>query len=314
MAVNPMQRKARNSFLLGVIITLIICGIIIVILVLTMLGNKKKEEEVQIQQMAVTVLNRDVRSGEKIMPEYFNTIIMPTDFIPVYLSGGEEGLINDSIFYYENSDEEKEIYAKVNIAQGTIMTTSLVYEEKPLTKDIRIQQYNMLVLQPGLEIGDYIDIRFMLPTGDVGETSADYLVAARKKIVDISATTIWLEMSEQEILTMSSAIYENYIIKGSALYTVVYVDPGLQGNEMEENNRIIVTYPVSSHILNIITTDPNIVNRAIEGLGSERARLDQAKLLYADDILSNVDSRVADQIKKSQEERKKYWDELYGGY
>ena len=29
MAVNPMQRKARNSFLLGIIITLLITGIVI---------------------------------------------------------------------------------------------------------------------------------------------------------------------------------------------------------------------------------------------------------------------------------------------
>ena len=32
MAVNPMQRKAHNSFLLGMLITLFITGIVIVIL------------------------------------------------------------------------------------------------------------------------------------------------------------------------------------------------------------------------------------------------------------------------------------------
>ena len=34
MASNPMQRKARNSFLLGMIITLLITGAIIVFLFL----------------------------------------------------------------------------------------------------------------------------------------------------------------------------------------------------------------------------------------------------------------------------------------
>ena len=29
MATNPMQRKARNSFLLGMLLMLIICGLII---------------------------------------------------------------------------------------------------------------------------------------------------------------------------------------------------------------------------------------------------------------------------------------------
>ena len=32
MATNPMQRKARNSFLLGILVTLIISGIIIAFL------------------------------------------------------------------------------------------------------------------------------------------------------------------------------------------------------------------------------------------------------------------------------------------
>ena len=34
MAVNPMQRKANNSFLLGILITLLITGVIIAILLL----------------------------------------------------------------------------------------------------------------------------------------------------------------------------------------------------------------------------------------------------------------------------------------
>ena len=34
MATNPMQRKARNSFLLGVVITLVIAGLIIAFLIL----------------------------------------------------------------------------------------------------------------------------------------------------------------------------------------------------------------------------------------------------------------------------------------
>lgn len=40
MAKNPMQRKARNSFILGMFITLVITGIIIGLLVFKLINIK----------------------------------------------------------------------------------------------------------------------------------------------------------------------------------------------------------------------------------------------------------------------------------
>ena len=42
MAMNPMQKKARTSFLLGMFLTLIITGIVIGLLILQI--SKMKEE------------------------------------------------------------------------------------------------------------------------------------------------------------------------------------------------------------------------------------------------------------------------------
>ena len=42
MATNPMQRKARNSFLLGIIVTLIITGVVIALLMLQLKNYKDK--------------------------------------------------------------------------------------------------------------------------------------------------------------------------------------------------------------------------------------------------------------------------------
>ena len=41
MATNPMQRKARNSFLLGMFVMLIITGLVIAFLVLQLTNMKK---------------------------------------------------------------------------------------------------------------------------------------------------------------------------------------------------------------------------------------------------------------------------------
>ena len=45
MAKNPMQRKARNSFILGMFITLIITGSIIGLLVFKLININKENKE-----------------------------------------------------------------------------------------------------------------------------------------------------------------------------------------------------------------------------------------------------------------------------
>ena len=45
MATNPMQRKARNSFLLGMLVMLLISGVIIALLFMQLSNKIKKEQE-----------------------------------------------------------------------------------------------------------------------------------------------------------------------------------------------------------------------------------------------------------------------------
>ena len=66
MASNPMQRKARNSFLLGMIVTLLIAGVIIALLFMQL---KQKSDDLQAEinsKRNVYVLNQDVKSGQII--------------------------------------------------------------------------------------------------------------------------------------------------------------------------------------------------------------------------------------------------------
>lgn len=67
MVSNPMQKKARNSFLLGVVITLIICLIIgVLFYFLFILKNKQKKEEERGEEVTAYVLNADIKSGQII--------------------------------------------------------------------------------------------------------------------------------------------------------------------------------------------------------------------------------------------------------
>ncbi len=73
MATNPMQRKARNSFLLGMLTMLIISGIIIAFLFIQLTNIKKAEKEEKLSMVTVYTLNRDVDSGEEVSVEDFTT-------------------------------------------------------------------------------------------------------------------------------------------------------------------------------------------------------------------------------------------------
>ena len=66
MATNPMQRKARNSFLLGMLVMLLISGIIIGLLFMQLMNKMKKEQEDKANSVIAYVLNQDVKAGQTV--------------------------------------------------------------------------------------------------------------------------------------------------------------------------------------------------------------------------------------------------------
>ena len=64
MATNPMQRKARNSFLLGMVITLILTGAVIAFLILQLKNYREKEANEQANSVKVWVLSQNVDVGK----------------------------------------------------------------------------------------------------------------------------------------------------------------------------------------------------------------------------------------------------------
>ena len=66
MAINPMQRKARNSFLLGMLLMLVIAGAIVALLILQLKNYRDKELEEQRASVNIAILNQDVKSGQII--------------------------------------------------------------------------------------------------------------------------------------------------------------------------------------------------------------------------------------------------------
>ncbi|MBQ2938362.1 MAG: hypothetical protein IJE05_05775 [Clostridia bacterium] len=97
MATNPMQRKARNSFLLGILVTLIVAGAIIAFLIIQLKNYKEKEEEEQANSVKVWVLSQDVISGQIITTDMLTQQVTNKNLVPSNAIGDMSILSNYSL-------------------------------------------------------------------------------------------------------------------------------------------------------------------------------------------------------------------------
>lgn len=294
MAVNPMQKKARNSFLLGMIITLIVCAIIGVILYIAVIGPENKESKEKGTATKAYALNRDVKSGQEITADMLSPINTYSNLIP-------QNYIDSTIL--TSVESGKKVVAKVDLYKNTILTASTVTtEENTVTKDVRTMEYNMLTLPINLTIGDYVDIRITFPDGQ------DFIVIAKKEIKNIQGNTVTFDMSEADIVMLNSAIVESYIMKASNIYIAKYVEPGMQ--EKAAN-----TYVPTAEVIRLIETDSNIVSTAKNELTSRfdaniRNQMNSTVNQYSEQGLTNVEEGIQKQIEDAKKAREEYLSSL----
>ena len=228
----------------------------------------------------------------------------------------------DNYFYTRNNEKQYlelntvPLVAKVDMNANTVITTELLSKSDSVVQDdMRRQEYNMLVLPMDLTTGDYIDIRLMLPSGQ------DYIVVSKKEVeipivggVD-SADTIWINMTEDEILHMSCAIYDAYRINGAKIYVTKYTEAGMQ-------NAATPTYPVNESTSRLLESDPNILERAMQEIRARYSENNSSTLRndYINNVISsqgdqaetNLQTNMEESITNSQNSRQEYLDSLSG--
>ena len=291
MAVNPMQRKARQSFLLGMLLMLVIAAIVVGILFMQIMNMKNEQEQTAAASKTVYAVKSNIKSGQPI-----TSADLVAQTVVTNLSTSE---IATAANLTENT------VAKIDLGQGTILTQSMIVESDESVQDsLRIQELNMLSLPADLETNDYVDIRLVFPNGQ------DYIVISKKRVIQSTETTIFVKLSEEEILTMSNAIVESYITEESLLYATKYVDPGIQ-------NASVPTYTVSKEVLDLIDTNSNITVDAKNALyaryvGENRNQINNVISPNMEDYTEKVQENFDAQIKTAQEERNRYIETLGG--
>ena len=177
MVANPMQKRARNSFLLGMIITLVICALVGVLMYVLL---AKKDEAKVAEEGTFTYAYRlkvDVKSGEEITLDKVESVLVTEKAVPVgAFASKTKNQATKGNGTWVDTPFPSGYKSKLDLGAGTILGTNLVYEDEQLTSDVRYVEYNMLVLPTTVAVGDYIDIRLTLPNGQ------DLIVISKKQI------------------------------------------------------------------------------------------------------------------------------------
>lgn len=241
-----------------------------------------KKYEARIDELELTAaqnhtaysLKKDVQKGTTITPGMLQPVYIPdggnsTDVI------GTEDLKKGKSFKF---------HAKTDLKAKTILVESMLYDSENITNDMREAEYSFIEVPTNIKTDSYVDIRIQFPTGD------DFIVLTKKKIKNIAGVTVWMDIEEAELLTVSSAIVDAYV-EGAKIYAIPYVDEHMQ-------EKSIMTYPIKNNVKELIVESPNIVSIAQLFLEKQnRARLDNNLKVMSEEQKSKID--VGDKKVKS---------------
>ena len=303
MASNPMQRQKRVSFLLGMLVMLIIAAIVIALLFMQLINLKKEQDAIKAAERTVYVVSEDVSSGSGIQ---ITAIEGDTSREPnvtedvADASVVPENIATSADFYSDEGQTQAraDLVAKIDLKAGTILTKDmLTTSSEQVTNDLRKQEYNMLSLPTDLVDGDYIVV-------SKKQVSIPEIAGAPAEGV------ININLSEDESIAMSSAIIELYQLKAVEMYVSRYTDPGMQVAATP-------TYPVSAEALNLMDSNPNIVDEAKQAIASRYNRNlrenyinGQINSVDGDERKSNLESSVEQHITQQKELRQQYLQSL----
>ncbi|MEW4426003.1 SAF domain-containing protein [Paenibacillus pabuli] len=198
--------------------------------------------EAQITQLSssqaiVYGLANDVQANTKIRAEDLQNVSIDATRVPV------DAVVDDSAIGK---------VTKITLTAGTPLTQEMFYEDGVTPQDLRNQEFRLIELPTKLQKDDFVDVRVKFPSGE------DFIVLSKKQVEDLNNGTVWHTMTEEEILRMSSAIVDAWM-NDASIYSLSYVEPGLQ-------QAAKVTYPANQAVLDLIESDPNIVQKATTAL------------------------------------------------
>ena len=298
MATNPMQRKARNSFLLGMLLMLIILGAIIAFLVIQMMNMKKEKEEELAAMVQVYTLKQNVVSGQVITTDMFTKLTVNKATVPAnatsnlatfqnYSLQDEQG--NSVKTRYENG--QASLYITIDGDDYDLTEDNGRYyiernnnreyislSEAPLIAKVDMNA-NTVITTDLLSTGSAVENStrkqeynmFILPadleTGDYIDvrlqlpSGTDYIVVSKKK-VEIPAIS---GVDSTDTISIELNEDEINMLSNAIVDAFKYNGAKLYVNKYTEpgiQEASTPTYPVNYDVLQLINGNPNILEEA----------------------------------------------------
>lgn len=307
MATNPMQRQARNSFLLGMVVTLLIAAIIVALLFMQI---KKLNEKIKADEAAtksVYVLNKDIKSGQVITADLFSLKTVKTDGVPANATSDITTLLQNyslcdkagnDIYtdsegnLFMNAENGSKVTVNKDEATGNYYTqaangtkTYIETTEKPLVAKIDMKA-NTVLASSFIARSDDIDTAdvrqqeynsVVLPvdlfTGDYVDirlllpSGQDYIVTSKKMV------TVPEVDGEYLADTIQMKMSEDEILTISNAIVEAYKIEGAKlyatkYTDAGSQDASTPTYVVNDEVAKLIEADPNIVSKAMSALSA----------------------------------------------
>ena len=186
---------------------------------------------------AYTVI-KQTEPGELITEEMLEEISIPAS------------MLNES-FVLDTTDIAGK-YSKVALVPGTPITADVIMGEDINDKNAlyhTVRAYDVVVnMWPiGLKIGDYVDMRIMMPFGE------EYIVLSHMRVNGMSDGTVRFNLTEAQINLYQSALVDYYLnsSQGVMIYFTKYIEPGVQ-------KPALITYKVSDNIMEAMKKNGNL--------------------------------------------------------
>lgn len=196
----------------------------------------------QMQTGVVVCLARDVDEGK---------ILSLDDLVELPIQAPEGKLATAGADYYKGKQ------LLVPMKQDSILSENVVCKEEDVPDDERLLNLGYVRLNEKMETGDFVDIRIAFKNG------GDFVLLSKKKIKDISndvddqgnvVNDLWLQVDEEEILRLASAVVDSYCEEGCDIYAIEYVNG--------QQEAAAVTYPVNDTVKELLLSDPNVAGIA----------------------------------------------------
>lgn len=301
MAINPMQRRARNSFLIGMVVALIISAAPIAFL---FMQTKNLQEEINKSKSLLTsvyVLNQDVKSGQTVTADMFKMVTATRAGVPANATGDIVSTLStyalcDKAGNEIGTDEKGNLYLTENGKKIELVkeentdnyyrkdseSNNKVYvelTEKPLIAKIDLRA-NTIVTTKYLERSDEMttdDTRIQsynmivlpanLTTGDFVDIryklpdGRDYIVLSKKE------ADIPMYNGSYSTDTVNLTMREDELLILSSAIVDAYKTEGselyaIKYVEPGNQQSAIPTYTPSNEVISLMSRDPNLLTEA----------------------------------------------------